>query len=246
MDAVIGVCAQCRRPNDEGEIERGLALARDSKLAVRMPVARVVRWAVFLALCAGLYTKRDLAKKLVVGWGRQFGDAMDKAAGPGVPATPEAAGGAPATAALGGASPVSGPVASTSTVYVPPAEAPLGMNDWGLSGRLFNLKTLDPMPRVRMFFISAQGDSRTALTDDHGAFQVALPKGTPDGLAIRVQEPSYVPWLLCEHDIPYGRLTTEDRKQLIGIAIDGDAPPSRVVEPVVGTRSQLDVFAAPR
>jgi hypothetical protein len=225
MEAVIGVCGHCRRPNDELEIERGLALARERRQAVRKWPMRLAAWAAVLVVAVAAYARRDVVERAVAVARIQLNAALDRAG--------ESGAAAPATAPA----PLPQPA---------PAPRAPGPDEWALSGRVFDLKTLKPLRGSPIVFISPERAlSRAAQLDDLGGYRVILPKNTPQGFTVRVDEDAYVPYALGERDIPYAQLTEADRKQLIDVALDGDAPPSRVLEPDE-PRASLDLFVAPR
>lgn len=268
MEAVVGVCAHCRRPNDEVEIEQALAQERDKELEAKRRPKKQAAAVGAAALLVLLYVERDIPARMINGWRSEFSTRMEKAAGPGVAATPETASQAPNVEALGRSAPGTPPPPLLNVRAAPPEpkqepkivplpplhaapepvpELVLGANDWGLSGRAYDLKTLAPLTAAKIVFTSPEhGQTLFALTREDGSYQVALPKDIAEGFAVRIEAAGYVPWALAEPDIPYATLSSEDRKQLITVAADGDAPPSRVNEPAVGSKGKRDIFAAPR
>lgn len=224
MKAVLGICGHCRRPNDENEIASGLAAARERR---ERPVRLAVWTAIFLLVGAGLYARRGALRKGAASFSQAAATLQTRA--------PQA----PRAASQSGPSPSAPPPA--------PPEPTLGPNDWALTGRVFDLKTLKPVAGVKMIFLCPErGLSRVTALDEFGRYGVALPVGVTEGFAIRVDAPGYVSSALAEPDVPYAQLAAADRAQLIESADGGDAASSRVVEPENGQPENLDVFLAPQ
>jgi hypothetical protein len=236
MKAVLGACGHCRRPNDESEIENGLAAARERR---GRPLRFVVWAAVFLSAAAGLYACRNALKQGAAALVQdatalqQLAKEQPAQLGQGQPAAPSD------SKPPHPAAPAPPPVA--------PPEPALGGNDWALTGRLFDLKTLEPVARARMRFVCPErGFQRIAEIDSFGQYVVALPKNVTEGFTILVDAPGYVTSALAEPDVPYAQLSAADRAHLIDSSVDGDAAISRVIESESGRRQTLDVFLAPR
>ena len=245
MDAVVGVCAHCRRPNDENEIEQALAQEGLARQAARGRVKRIAAWGVLLVIATGLIVGREAVKNFYLLLRKPVDAALEIAAGG------EAA---PAVAISSAAAPPLGVLTaepihvSTVIAYSPPSEVPLGEGEWSLAGRAFDLKTLKPIAGARLMFTIGGSGGVFGTTDMLGEFRIALPKGVADGFTVHFATSGYAPLALCERDIPYADLSTSDREQLIGVALEGDGPASHVFEPTAGAgvRSHQDLFFAPR
>jgi hypothetical protein len=250
MDAVLGVCPHCGRPNDDNEIElAGTKVFREAQ-AAKARVRKMVAWGVLAVLAFGVFAGRRAINTVIGVYKKQFDAALDRASngGDGAPA--------PTVGLLASTGTVQGVLApeikvSTVIAYAAPVDPPIGEDQWGISGRAFDLKTLKPISGARLFFTSGTGAGAggfSAFTDKLGEFRVVLAKGPEEGYTVHYSTPDYAPLGLCEHDIPYADLSASDRAQLIGIALEGDGPPSHIHEPDSGAplRIHQDVFFAPR
>jgi len=238
MPAVVGICAHCRRPNDEAEIAAALAAAVERRARPRRLAVRIV---VLLALGAALFAGRDVLSRSYAALWRTVSDDVSAHEEP----APRAA--APAAAAAGLVGAPRPPGAAVSAAPPPPPEPVLGADDWTFAGRVFDLRTLKPVTRAKMIFACPErGLQRSAEIDELGRFAVGLPTGIGEGFKIEINAAGYDPDGLAEPDVPYAKLTDDERRKLIDSALAGDVPPTRVSEPQAGPRLELDVFLAPR
>ncbi|MFI5344753.1 MAG: carboxypeptidase-like regulatory domain-containing protein [Elusimicrobiota bacterium] len=249
MDAVIGVCPHCRRPNDENEIELASTQAQRGRLEERNRYKRIAAWGVVAVLTTGLILGHKELMSVYGVWRAQFDKALDHAADGG-DAAPAAQIGVSASSGTAQSAPGAEAVkVSTVIAYSPPVDPPIGEEQWGVAGRAIDLKTLKPIWGARLTFqVASGGGGFDAYTDKLGEFRVVLPKGVPDGFTVHYSTPGYAPVAMCERDIPYLTLSASDRAQLIGIALEGDGPQSHIPEPEAGAsvRVRQDLFFAPR
>ncbi|MDE2142410.1 MAG: hypothetical protein KGJ84_08380 [Elusimicrobia bacterium] len=249
MDAVVGVCPSCGRPNDENEIEYALGQEKRDKLAARARVSRLISWGVILVVALILFVGRGALMGAYRTWKAQFDRRLDQVSD-GIGQAPPGA--VPVVVSSTSASALgipSGDVVrlSTAIAYSPPVEPVPAENQWVLAGRTLDLKTLKPLGHVQLHFRTKNSDF-FAESDVRGEVRVLLSRGEPDGYTVHISSPPYAPLALCDPDIPYADLSASDRAQLIGMALDGDGPVSHVVEPDINDppRVHRDLFFAPR
>jgi len=125
---------------------------------------------------------------------------------------------------------------------------PLNPERWAVYGRVYDLKTLQPVGNVTIDFIHSAADHRAGnVSDENGRYLVILPRsGSPGGYEAVCGDARYLSPVFCEADVPYASLSSEDRALLIDSARSGDMHSTPLVDIAGEDSRHLDLFLAPR
>ncbi len=118
---------------------------------------------------------------------------------------------------------------------------------WAVSGKVYDLLTLEPLVKVLIAFKGDNGFTlSTAMTDGTGSYLVVLPRNIEGSFTAETTAPRYARIVLCEPDIPYRELSLEKRRELVNSAQDGDLHRAPFKEIVGESSEQRDLFLALR
>jgi hypothetical protein len=168
-----------------------------------------------------------------------------KAAAPLAPAPPPPAPPPPAPVFVAPAAPAPRPAPPPPlSVHTPKLQA----NQWALHGRVYNLLTLSPAPNASFTAYVGGNGWRTFESDGEGRYRVALNRLTAEGQSYEIQsiDPRYTTGVHYESDIPYLRLSAEERRQLVRSARDGDSRPTPLNDVIGENEMRRDLFVCPR
>ena len=259
------VCAACRRPRDEREIEKGReSIRRRAETRRRRPLV-IARWAVLAAVLILAFRLRGFFFAQTSGLRNEYAREKEKIENPGGPpvftAPPTAATALPGTPPAQTASapppaavsaPARGPAPKDDRQpervadLLPPAFNPAAQ--WAFYGRVYDLIALRPVADVKLSFSIAGNDawSPVAKTDAYGRFCIVLPRLTEGSFEIHAVHPDYESPVLYEPDIPYAGLPLAKRRDIVRAAQDGDMPLPALTDVVGEASVRRDVFLAPR
>jgi hypothetical protein len=148
----------------------------------------------------------------------------------------------------------SAPAAPPDPKTPPPNEdlptPPLHGQEWALYGRLYDLRTLLPLPnatvtvqfeadRVPQWWVEAKSDA-------YGRYVAKLDRSQEGLYTVAANQSGYEPSVLCEPDVPYAGLKAEEREDLVTGVQSGDVLPSSFNAPADGSSMRRDLFLSPR
>jgi hypothetical protein len=257
-------CQICMRPRTRQEIMRGYAKLRDDKARKRrrpfqiMAALLLLGGAGWLAMTHGdrLASAAAAAGSAIGRWTDDMRDPSNYAAK--APPPPEPA---PAPPAAPGAA-----VAPESAMraqlfpedYQPPPAAdapaaarparpagpkPLAKNAWRVSGTVYDLASLDPVPGSKVTFLLDEKEPHAAATDESGAYEVDLPKG--DGWTVHVIAPDRRRGQILDIDPSYRVRDADERRAVLENLTAGDLIPAPVGWKRSSSKVKLDLFAIP-
>jgi hypothetical protein len=245
------VCAACRRPRDEQEIENGRELVRQRAEKRRNRPFVVVYLAIGAVALVAAFQNRAFFAARAAGLSADVRREMREieTADP----KPKTAEGAAAISLLGGppsarpAAPAAAGAASGSgadDLPIPPLNP---TEQWAVYGRAYDLITLLPVAGAQLNFQMAGSTLCPKVkTDAFGRFVVVLPRLGASGFDIHASHPSYAAAALYESDIPYPALPLAKREELANEAQDGDMALPALTDSSARDAVRRDVYLAPR
>ncbi len=129
---------------------------------------------------------------------------------------------------------------------VAPAPAkpkPPSKNEWRVSGTVYDLGTLLPVPNAEISFIKNEKEAVTARTDEKGAYTVDLAKET--GWTVSMKAPNHRRGQILDLDPPYRIRDTDERRAVLEHITDGDLTPAPVGWKRGESTPRLDIIALP-
>ena len=258
------VCPVCLRGRNKHEITRGYTQLREEKERRRRRPFLILAWLSAAATVAwfGYRYRAPIAATVAGGRARvsRFIDATldpkNLLSGPAAAPSPPPPDLTPRVDAP--VAPASLPAAPTA----PPPKAakrpahvadlpipPLRPTQWAVFGRVYDLATLHPVAGVQLSFsIAGNGDGAQdiAFSDADGRYVLAITRLAQGSYEIHAMKEGYASVALYEADIPYARLSANERDEIVHNAQDGDMalPP---LNDVNGEESmRRDVFLAPQ
>lgn len=257
-------CQICMRPRTRQEIMRGYAKLREDKARRRRRPFQIL--AAVLVLGGGgwllkthggrLAAAASSAGAAIVRWADDLRNpsnyAMKQA--PQAPPEPPAAPGAPVapeSAMRSRLFPEDSPPPSTpaadAPAKAPPAPPagprPLAKNTWRVSGTVYDLATLEPVPGAEIAFLLDEKEPRRATTGEDGAYEVDLVKG--DGWTVHVIAPDRRRGQVLDLDPSYRIRDADERRAVLENVTDGDLIPAPVSWPRARSKVVLDLFVIP-
>ena len=270
-------CQICMRARTKQEIMRGYAKLRDDKARKRRLPFQLL--AALLVLGGGgkllMVYRSQLAASAsslsgkVRRWSDDMRDPKNYSAAPAPPAPAPADPTASPAPSLGtavppedalreklfptDAAPQRQPAASGSRrgkVRAAPRAAP--KNSWRVSGGVYDLATLAPVPGAVITFLRDGTSPETATTDEKGAYEIDLAKG--DGWTVDMKvidrgrggaRDNRYRGMLVDIDPPYRVRDADERRATIEHISDGDMVPSPLDWKKASSRVKLDLIAVP-
>ncbi len=273
-------CQICMRARTKHEIMRGYAQLRESKARRRRLPVQII---VFVLVAGGavklgwdyravIRSSAGSAKVRAAAWYDQFTDPKSYApqsaqtpvenasAGADAPrsVSPLAAQTAPPPGLLNDLPehPGTAPPASPRGTPAPPAvKRPVAKNAWRVSGVVYDLSSLDPVPDSTLTFSSDGREPVTAKTGADGAYEVDLVKG--DGWIVSMVSMSgqkaqvagkgwgWRKGQLLDVDPPYRQRDADERRAALEHLSDGDLDPAPVGWKRSASKVHLDLVAVP-
>lgn len=271
-------CQICMRARTKHEIVRGYAQLRESKARRR----RLPLMVVVFALVAGtaikfgwdfravIRTSAGAARTRAAAWYDRFTDPKNYAprgaataenvranAPPSTPPPPAPASSPavrrderPATAP-----PPSPPSSGETAASSPAVKPPVAKNAWRVSGIVYDLSSLDPVPNSEITFFGDYRKPVTTITGADGAYEVDLSKS--DGWTVGVNAPDrradkmggIVPgWRrgqVLDVDPPYRVRDSDERQAAVDAISDGDLAPAAVGWKRSASNVRLDLVVVP-
>lgn len=255
-------CQICLRGRTKQEIVRGYAKLRAEKARKRRRPFQIL--AAVLVLGAGgklVMTHRDKLSSAAGAASRWLDDMRDPryyapkpggpasppsddpAAVPGAPAAPEDALRAqlmPPDVPPAGGAPEQGEAPPAAR---PAGPKPLAENAWRVSGVVYDLATLDPVPRAEITFLRDEKEPATATTNDKGEYEIDLVKG--GGWTASMKSPKHRPGQVLDIDPPYRVRDADERRAAMEALTDGDLIPAPVDWKRASSKVRLDLVAVP-
>lgn len=257
-------CQICMRARTRQEIMRGYAKLRDDKARKRRRPFQIL--AAVLLLGGGGWLARTHGDRLtaaaseaggaIARWADDMRNPSNyamKTAPPPEPAPqPPAAPGAPVAPESAMRSqlfpedhqtPAPAVDAPAKAPERPAGPKPLEKNAWRVSGTVYDLASLDPVPGAEVAFLLDEKEPRSAVTDENGAYEVDLPKG--DGWTVHVIAPDRRRGQILDLDPSYRVRDADERRAVLENVTDGDLIPAPVGWKRSSSRVKLDLFAIP-
>ena len=146
------------------------------------------------------------------------------------------------------ASPATSVGASNSRRSDGPAFPPFNSGThWAAFGTVFDILTLKPAAGVVIAFKGGNGSIvYNAVTDAAGRYVALLPRESESAFTAEAMDRRYAPTVLCEPDIPYRRLSPDDRRSLSHAARQGDLSRAPFREAAAEKSERRDLFLAPQ
>ena len=268
-------CHICLRARTKQEIVRGYTLLRESS-ARRRRLPFKLAAAVLIAGAAGklLWDHRGAldaaavsARARSAAWYDQFTDPKNYAphtAGSAEPSPPESKSPLATPIAVPAEHGAERPQASApgAAQASPDAKArpagpkpPVAKNAWRVSGTVYDLSSLNPVPNADVTFSREGKDPVTARTDDRGAYEADLVKG--DGWTVSARAPGGrdaqlaglgMGWRrgqILDVDPPYRERDADERQAAIDQISDGDLAPAPVGWKRSASKVRLDLVVVP-
>lgn len=259
-------CQICMRARTKQEIVRGYTKLREQKARKRRRPFQVL--AAVLLLGAGgklfmvygdaLMTAAGSVRGEIARWADDMRNpsnyAPEGAAAP-APAPPPSAPGSPTppedalrTQLFSPETPPASPApaqrpASAPAAAPPAGPKPLAKNTWRVSGTVYDLATLDPVPGANIAFLRDSKESATATTDDKGAYEIDLAKG--GGWTVSLEAPDRRRGQIFDIDPSYRVRDADERRAALEHITDGDLAPAPVDWKRARTKVRLDLIAVP-
>jgi len=120
---------------------------------------------------------------------------------------------------------------------------PLAKNVWRVSGTVYDLATLDPVPGAKITFLRNDGEPVTATTDDRGEYEADIAKG--DGWTVSLKSPKHRPGQVLDIDPPYRVRDADERRAAVNALTDGDMAAAPLNWGRGSSRVRLDLVAVP-
>ena len=258
-------CQICMRSRTKQEIMRGYAKLREDKARKQRLPFKIL--AVILILGGGgklflTYREKITAAAASTSGkiGRWADDMRDPSHYSGRLPAPSSDAPAPTTAAVApadplrtqtfsdNAKPAKGPApapgASPAVAARPPAPKPLLKNAWRVTGTIYDLATLAPVPKAHIIFKYEGMPPVEATTDEQGAYEVDLDK--KDGWSVSLKAPGHRRGQILDIDPPYRVRDADERHAAFDHLTDGDLIPVQVGWKPTSSRVRLDLVAAPQ
>lgn len=125
----------------------------------------------------------------------------------------------------------------------PAGPKPLSKNAWRVSGTVYDLASLNPVPDAEVTFLLDEKEPRSARTDEYGAYEVDLPKG--DGWTVHLVAPERRRGQILDIDPSYRVRDADERRAVLENVTDGDLIPAPVGWRRSASKARLDLFAIP-
>lgn len=125
----------------------------------------------------------------------------------------------------------------------PAGPKPLAKNAWRVSGTVYDLSSLEPVPDAEVTFLLDEREPRSARTDENGAYEVDLPKG--DGWTVHLIAPERRRGQILDIDPSYRVRDADERRAVLENVTDGDLIPAPVGWKRSSSKARLDLFAIP-
>lgn len=140
------------------------------------------------------------------------------------------------------------PVAPAPEIRLPQAPLPpLRPGQWLLQGRVYDLLTLAPAPNVALAAKVGESPSSSFYSDRAGRYRVVLNRqSSGPGYEIVASDSRYAAAVQYEGDIPYARLSADERRQLARSARDGDSHSTPLADIAGESTLRRDLFVCPR
>ena len=224
-------CHICLRARSKQEIMRAYAGLRKEKARRRILPFKIAGGALILGAVISLswHRQEDIktaaatARSTVGRWSEDLTDAKRYSDHP---------------AAAADEIPDSESSAAVSSLKQPPAG-----NVWRVSGVVYDLATLLPVPDANVLFISDGGSSQHTMTDKAGRYEVDVLRGA--GWAVSVKAANYRTGQIMDVDPPYRERDAEARRAAVEHLSDADLGPSPVEWSRKRSRVTLDLVAVP-
>jgi len=140
--------------------------------------------------------------------------------------------------------PAPAPGATPAVAASPPAPKPLVKNAWRVTGTVYDLATLAPVPKALIVFKHEGMPTVEATTDEQGAYEADLDK--KDGWSVSLKAPNYRRGQILDIDPPYRVRDADERHAAFDHLTDGDLIPVQVGWKRTSSRVRLDLVAAPQ
>jgi hypothetical protein len=259
-------CQICMRPRTRQEIMRGYAKLREDKARKRRRPFQIL--AALLALGGGgwlltthgarLKAAASSAGGAVVRWADDLRNpshyAMRSTPKPEPKPEPPAAPGDPVAPERAMRSQLF-PEDVAPAQPTPPADAPakpaprpsgprpLAKNAWRVSGAVYDLATLEPVPGAEVTFLRDEKEPQATRTDERGAYEIDLVKGS--GWTVSVISPDRRRGQILDIDPSYRVRDADERRAALNNVTDGDLIPAPVGWKASSSKVRLDLFAVP-
>ncbi|MDD5302344.1 MAG: carboxypeptidase-like regulatory domain-containing protein [Elusimicrobia bacterium] len=260
-------CQICMRARSKYEIMRGYTALHKAKARRRRRPFQIAAAVLLLGAGGWLFmvhgdTITAAAGSAIAAIGRWADDmrnpsnyASKSAASPApAPAPPAAAPGAPVApeAALSSQLfPPDAPPASPAQAPAPaPAAAPpaapkaLAKNMWRVSGTVYDLATLEPVPGADITFLRDSKEPETATTNDKGGYEIDLAKA--DGWTVSLEAHDHRRGQIFDIDPSYRVRDADERRAALEHISDGDLTPAPVDWKRASAKVRLDLIAVPQ
>lgn len=126
----------------------------------------------------------------------------------------------------------------------PVGPKPLVKNAWRVSGTLYDLATLDPVPGAAITFLRDGNEPAAATTDEKGAYEIDLAKA--DGWTVRVHAANYRRGQILDIDPPYRLRDADERHAALEHLTDGDLAAAPVGWRRADSKVRLELVAVPQ
>lgn len=129
-----------------------------------------------------------------------------------------------------------------------PPLPPVPSGGWALHGRVFDLKTLQPVANAQLVVKIGDVNFSGTTADGNGFYAIILTRLASDnqGYGLEATDPRYAPVAQYEGDIPYARLSSKERARLMLSAQEGDYRPSPLTDVAGEPAQRRDVYLSPR
>lgn len=119
---------------------------------------------------------------------------------------------------------------------------------WAVYGRIYDLRTLQPAVGVSIAFVhNAGGHKGGGISDEKGRYMATLRRSSAQGgYEASSNDTRYQALILHETDIPYARLTAEERESIIDSANSGELRSTPLADIPGADSRRLDLFLVPR
>lgn len=236
------VCERCRRPRDEGEIERGRQALADAYSNRRGLPWRLLRWTAAASLAAVAFHSRAPLRARLGQARAAFSAEMERVRSGGRPA---AAAAAPSLASPAADTPSSPPPPLLAAPATPPERPQADVRR--VYGVVYDLETLKPVSRARLRFYQRGGETvMDAYTDAEGHYASSLHENYFEkDVILSVTAPGYRDGQLEDTQSPYRERTLEQRLRVLAGTSDHEL--GDVVVPRSGTQLiQMDLVLLAR
>ncbi len=136
------------------------------------------------------------------------------------------------------------PMAPNPADPPPQGPRPLVKNAWRVTGKVFDLATLNAASSVKVAFTREGQEPVTGVTDDEGAYEVDLPKG--EGWTVSARSPKHRRGQIVDLDPSYRARDADERKAALEQINDGDLTPAPVEWNLKQTKVRLDLVVVPQ